>query len=69
MSVTGFDNLDFARHLHPTLTTIDQNPLRLMERAGAILLEQIKLPPEKRGRAEAEFVAPELVVGESTGPA
>jgi DNA-binding LacI/PurR family transcriptional regulator len=69
MSVTGFDNLDFARHLHPTLTTIDQNPLRLMERAGAILLEQIKLPPEQRGRSEPEFVAPELVVGESTGPA
>ena len=69
MSVTGFDNLDFARHLHPTLTTVDQNPLRLMERAGAILLEQIKLPPERRGRAEPEFIAPELVVGESTGPA
>jgi DNA-binding LacI/PurR family transcriptional regulator len=69
MSVTGFDNLDFARHLHPTLTTIDQSPLRLMERAGAILLEQIKLPPEKRGRAQPEFIAPELVVGESTGPA
>jgi hypothetical protein len=40
-----------------------------MERAGAILLEQIKLPPESRGRAEPEFIAPELVVGESTGPA
>jgi DNA-binding LacI/PurR family transcriptional regulator len=69
MSVTGFDNLDFARHLHPTLTTVDQNPVRLMERAGAILLEQIKLSPEQRGRAEPEFIAPELVVGESTGPA
>lgn len=69
MSVTGFDNLDFARHLHPTLTTVDQNPLRLMERAGALLLEQIKLAPEKRGKAEPELIAPELVVGESTGPA
>lgn len=69
MSVTGFDNLDFARKLHPTLTTIDQNPLRLMERAGAILMEQINLPPGKRGRSAPEFVVPELIVGESTGPA
>lgn len=69
MSVTGFDNLDLARKLRPTLTTIDQNPLRLMERAGAILLEQINLPAAKRGRAAPELVAPELVIGESTGPA
>lgn len=69
ISVTGFDNLDFARKLHPTLTTIDQNPLRLMERAGTILLEQIALPPAQRGRVAPELVAPELVVGESTGPA
>lgn len=69
MSVTGFDNLDFARKLHPTLTTIEQNPLRLMERAGTILLEQIKLPAGKRGKLAPEWIAPELVVGESTGPA
>ncbi len=69
MSVTGFDNLDLARKLHPTLTTIDQNPVRLMERAGAILLEQINLPAAERGRQTPEFVAPELVIGESTGTA
>jgi Transcriptional regulators len=68
MSVTGFDNLDLARKLHPTLTSIEQNPLRLMERAGALLLEQLELPAEQRGRAAAETVAPELVIGESTGP-
>lgn len=69
MSVTGFDNLDFARKLHPTLTSIEQNPLRLMERAVAMLLEQMELPPEKRGQTPAETVAPELIIGESTGPA
>lgn len=69
MSVTGFDNLDFARKLHPTLTTIDQNPLRLMERAGVILLEQLQQAGGKQTRHAPEFVAPELVVGESTGPA
>ena len=40
-----------------------------MDRAGALLLEQIKLAPGKRGKAEPELIAPELVVGESTGPA
>lgn len=68
MSVTGFDNLDLARRLHPTLTTIDQNPLRLMERAGEMLLEQFTRRAS-RGAALAETVAPDLVVGESTGPA
>jgi LacI family transcriptional regulator len=68
MSVTGFDNLDLARKLHPTLTSIEQNPLRLMERAGVLLLEQLELPAEQRGKAVAETVAPELVIGESTGP-
>lgn len=69
MSVTGFDNLDLGRKLHPTLTTIEQNSVQLMERAGTLLLEQIKLAPEDRGQPTVELVAPELVIGESTGPA
>jgi DNA-binding LacI/PurR family transcriptional regulator len=68
ISVTGFDNLDLGRKLHPTLTTIEQNSVQLMERAGALLLEQIKLPPDERGKPIAEFIPPQLVVGESTGP-
>lgn len=72
MSVTGFDNLDFARKLHPTLTSIEQNPSRLMERAGAMLLQQLGLPGASGvvvPTAREETVAPELVIGESTGPA
>ncbi len=69
MSVTGFDNLDLARKLHPTLTSVEQNPLRLMERAGAMLLEQLEAAPKTRIAPRSETVAPELVVGESTGPA
>ena len=69
MSVTGFDNLDLGRKLHPTLTTIDQNPVRMMERAGELLLEQIKLPLDERGEPVVEMVPPEMVIGESTGPA
>lgn len=69
VSVTGFDNLDLGRRLHPTLTTIDQNYAELMDRAGALLLEQIKLAGAKRGKPVHEQVKPTLVVGESTGPA
>lgn len=69
MSVTGFDNLSVARKLHPTLTTIEQNPARLMQRAGELLLQQIALPPAARGKPIAETIVPELITGESTGPA
>lgn len=69
ISVTGFDHLDLGRRLHPTLTTIEQNSAHLMERAGALLLEQIKLPSAERGKPIQEKIAPVLVVGESTGPA
>jgi DNA-binding LacI/PurR family transcriptional regulator len=67
MSVTGFDNLDLARKLHPTLTTIEQNPLRLMERAGAMLLEQLERK-ETAEQLKAETIAPSLIIGESTAP-
>jgi DNA-binding LacI/PurR family transcriptional regulator len=69
MSVAGFDNLDLARQLHPTLTTVDQNPALLMKQAVAMLLAEIALPPKRRGRAQTETISPELVTGESTGPA
>ncbi len=69
MSVTGFDNLDLARRLHPTLTTIDQGAEALMQRAGEILLSQLGSPKSRAGAALAETAAPELVLGESTGPA
>ncbi len=67
ISVAGFDNLDLARQLHPTLTTVEQNPAQLMRKAGEILLAQIALPEGKRGQPLAETIAPELIIGESTG--
>lgn len=69
MSVTGFDNLDLARRLHPTLTTIDQGAEALMQRAGEMLLSQLVSPKLRAGAALAETAAPALVLGESTGPA
>ena len=49
--------------------SIEQNAVQLMERACTLLLAQFKLPAEERGRSLVEYVAPELVIGESTGPA
>jgi LacI family transcriptional regulator len=69
MSVTGFDNLDLARRLHPTLTTIDQGSEALMERAGEMLLAQMAPAKSRAGVPLTETVAPEMVLGESTGPA
>ena len=69
MSVTGFDNLDIGRRLHPTLTTIDQNSKQLMERAVNMLVDQIALPRSQRGATQLETIEPSLVIGESTGPA
>jgi LacI family transcriptional regulator len=69
MSVTGFDNLDLARRLHPTLTTIDQGSEALMERAGQMLLAQMTRSKSRPAATLAETVAPEIVLGESTGPA
>lgn len=69
ISVTGFDNLDLGRKLHPTLTTIEQKPAQIMTRAGELLLAEIKLPAAKRGSPRVEMIVPALVIGESTGPA
>ncbi len=68
ISVTGFDNLDLARELHPTLTTIEQNPVALINLAGDLLLGQMKASA-RRKQGIAQEVEPQLILGESTGPA
>jgi len=67
ISVTGFDHLDIGQQLHPTLTTIEQNPKTLMERAGKLLLEQI-VSKKARSKPRRENIPPRLILGESTGP-
>jgi len=67
ISVTGFDNLDLARNLRPTLTTIEQNPIALMEQAAQLLFRQMAQPSRQGGKIELT-VEPQLVIGESTGP-
>ncbi len=69
VSVTGFDNIDVAAHSCPRLTTIDQNPEAVMERAAAMLAAEIARPAGEKSITIHELVEPFLIVGESTGPA
>jgi DNA-binding LacI/PurR family transcriptional regulator len=69
VSVTGFDNLELGRYLHPTLTTIDQNPPALMQRAVELLVRQIAGGRRKPGEPLVHLIEPTLVIGQSTGPA
>ena len=66
ISVTGFDHLAMVSHLRPTLTTIEQNPAGLMVLAGQMLLDQLE---GRSGGKSRRAVTPQLMVGESTGPA
>lgn len=69
VSVTGFDHIEFGRKLHPTLTTIDQNSVQMMDRAGQLLLQRIKVSDGKRNAQRIDTIEPQLILGESTGPA
>lgn len=69
ISVTGFDNLEVARELHPTITTVEQHPEELVRLTVKLLQQQISLPPAARGGKLVEHVALRIVPGESTGPA
>jgi len=67
ISVVGFDDIDLAAYVTPSLTTVRQ-PIELMSRhALSILLDLIhdKTIPESRKLITVE---PELVVRNSTGP-
>ncbi len=68
ISVTGFNNHDVAHILRPTITTIEQNPRILIQKAGELLMREMKLPAEQRGQDLQEKVDPDLITGESTGP-
>lgn len=63
-SVTGFNNEEISQELYPSITTIDQNARKLMDRAGEMLVQFIT---EKNIPGYAEMIAPTLLVRESTG--
>ncbi|MDQ8194797.1 LacI family DNA-binding transcriptional regulator [Coraliomargarita sp. SDUM461004] len=67
-SVTGFDHLEIADHLNPTLTTVDHQPQKLMEAVGSMLLKQLGICKTTKIKKRV-VVPPKLIIGESTGQA
>lgn len=65
LSVTGFDDVDLARHVFPSLTTIRQDLELKGERATALLFARL----EGRPIPTPSSIAMELVVRDSSGPA
>jgi len=64
VSVVGFDDLEWSRHLHPSLTTIHMPTDEIWRRAGEYLVQTLAGVPAIRHH-EVDF---SLVVRESTAP-
>lgn len=71
ISIIGFADLSFAAYLHPSLTTVAQNPVGIGKRAAELLLERIDQngSGEMDGTPVCERIPVELIVRKSTGPA
>lgn len=65
ISVTGFDDMDYARHCTPPLTTIQQDYQALGSNAVQHLLSLIENP---RSASHQRIIFPKLIVRESTAP-
>lgn len=65
ISIVGFDNLEFAAHLDPSLTTMDVPAAEMGERAADLLLRKVG------GQASVESVhlEPRLIVRHTSGRA
>lgn len=67
VSVTGFNNQDISHMIAPTLTTVDQSIATTIDVAAEAILSQLGRPP--RAKPLVRTIEPQLVIGESTGPA
>ena len=65
ISVLGFDGTPITAHTNPPLTTFRQPVGRMAATVVQLLMDQI----HGRGGAGLHMFTPELVIGESTGPA
>jgi DNA-binding LacI/PurR family transcriptional regulator len=66
LSITGYDNAEFAQYLNPPLTTIAADPMTWGAAAAQVLLG---LLDGKRDGDDLVLPPPHLVVRASTGPA
>ena len=65
LSVVGYSDLEFARYLTPSLTTVHTHSYDMGRRAAALMIERLK-HPEPGTDARCETVPAELVVRQST---
>jgi len=65
LSVTGYDNAEFAQYLNPPLTTLSSDPLRWGRVAAMVLLNQLDGTHDGR---DIILPPPQLLVRASTGP-
>lgn len=66
LSITGYDNAEFAQYLNPPLTTIAADPLRWGSAAATMLLAQLD---GSHSGEDLLLDPPRLVTRGSTGPA
>jgi LacI family transcriptional regulator len=66
-SITGFNNQDICHMTSPTLTTVDQSIDLTVTTAAELILSQLGKPPGTK--PVIKTIEPQLVIGESTGPA
>lgn len=65
ISVAGFDNIEFAAHAYPALTTINVPGQEMGRLAGQCMLDMVRNPS---GRAHQHTLETPLVLRESCGP-
>jgi DNA-binding LacI/PurR family transcriptional regulator len=65
VSVVGFDDIPLAEHVHPSLTTVRQDPVAAGAAAAKLLLQRLRGEPV----AAPALPEPVLVVRDSIGPA
>lgn len=66
LSVVGYDDVDFAAHLFPPLTTVHQDMRTVGRRGTDLLIDAIQARTSPA--AGAELIVPELIVRASTAP-
>ncbi len=69
VSLVGFDGITLGEYLRPSLTTVQQDIRALGERAAAILLAELALPPGVPAEPILEVHPPTMACRASSGPA
>ena len=64
ISITGFDDIPLAEHIHPALTTVHQPIYQIGEMVSEMLIQQIKKQPLP---VRHQLLKPKLVIRQSCG--